>query len=185
MSSAYRYTDNETKRRSSALATDETPERPRRRPADYHRDLVFYIAPGHGFDFYGSFWKNAIIRDVTDPQKDFMFETTFPSRRQFDLIRRLVDFRREDILKETFRTWCEQFQEVKIKLWMTLMAANVAKTRTTGHGEIEASDLVRPVHTKPLVLKKNCLMRRRRRVGDAAILTRQALHATISYNASS
>ena len=137
------------------MATDETPERPRRRPADYHRDLVFYIAPGPGFDFYGSFWKNAIIRDVTDPQKDFMFETTFPSRRQFDLIRRLVDFRREDILKETFRTWCEQFQEVKIKLWMTLMAANVAKTRTTGHGEIEASDLVRPVHTKPLVLNKN------------------------------
>jgi hypothetical protein len=103
MFSAYRYTDNETKRRSSALATDETPERPRRRPADYHRDLVFYIAPGHGFDFYGSFWKNAIIRDVTDPQKDFMFEATFPSRRQFDLIRRLVNFRREDFLKETFR----------------------------------------------------------------------------------
>ena len=110
MSSAYRYTDNETKRRSSALATDETPERPRRRPADYHRDLVFYIAPGPGFDFYGSFWKNAIIRDVTDPQKDFIFEATFPSRRQFDLIRRLVNFRRVDFLKDTFRKWCEQFQ---------------------------------------------------------------------------
>ena len=156
MLSAYRYTDNETKRRSSALAADEPPERPRRRPADYHRDLVDYIAPGPcGFDFDGSFWKNAILRDVTDPQKDFMVERTLPSRKQFDLIRRLVNFRRDDFLEETFRTWCEQFQEVKITLWMTLMAANVAKknaTRTTAHGEIEASDLVRPVHTKPRVL---------------------------------
>ncbi len=82
----------------------------RRRPADYHCDLVFYIAPGSGFDFYGYVWKIAIIRDSREPQKDSSMEATVPSRGQLDLIRRLVNLRREDFLKDTFRQWCEQFQ---------------------------------------------------------------------------